>query len=157
MNVRLCVEHEVSITKTLGGFHFVKVVGATPWLCQWHGLQDMTEASSFHQLRLQMHSLGHVYMVAKDQLYLYPFAFLLLYPKNNHLGSLPGFCGDMVYLSKSWKCYCQGSGSIIWNTQNFLNLLRVPFLTLECYAVHVSSDFSLNLNAMLCMAVLTFP
>ena len=64
MNVRHCVEHEVSITKTLRGFHFVKVVGATPWLCQWHGLQDMTEASSFHQLRLQMHSLGHVYMVA---------------------------------------------------------------------------------------------
>ena len=64
MNVRQHVEHEVSITKTLRGFHFVKVVGATPWLCQWHGLQDMTEASSFHQLRLQMDSLGHVYMVA---------------------------------------------------------------------------------------------
>ena len=64
MNVRRCAEHEVSITKSLRGFHFVKVVGATPWLCQWHGLQDMTEASSFHQLRLQMDSLGHVYMVA---------------------------------------------------------------------------------------------
>ena len=64
MNVRQHVEHEVSITKTLRGFHFVKVVGATPWLCQWHGLQDMTEASSFHQLRPQVDSLGHVYMVA---------------------------------------------------------------------------------------------
>ena len=66
MNARRRAEHEVSITKTLRGFHFVKVVGATPWLCQWHGLQDMTEASSFHQLRLQVDSLGHVYMVASN-------------------------------------------------------------------------------------------
>ena len=97
MNVRLCVEHEVSITKTLRGFHFVKVVGATPWLCQWHGLQDMTEASSFHQLRLQMDSLGHVYMVVYT-FYNFEQELILLCRR----GPDQARNGDCLYLCAEW-------------------------------------------------------
>ena len=39
--------------------------------------------------------------ISKTFDYLYPFVFLLLYPENNYLSSLPGICGEMVYLSKS--------------------------------------------------------